>query len=246
MSYIGQQLVNALTLAGLYSLVALGVSLTFGLTRLVNFAHGEILMLGGYMTFSCMSLGVPFSLALVLAFLGTFLVGLILERSLFRFTLSKPINGFIISLGLIIVIQNAVIMFYGSEPQMISSPLKTVWSLDGVRIPSARLVVFIVAAALIAGYLAFTKYSRWGRALRACNEDREGAALLGIPTNRIIMWTFAAGSGVAGLGGGLLAAMLPISAGKGTGYCEGVRDCAGGRLGQSKWRSGGFPDRRAS
>jgi branched-chain amino acid transport system permease protein len=68
---------------------------------------------------------------------------------------------------------------------------------------------------LLAAYFAFTKWSRWGRALRACNEDREAAALLGIPTNRIIMWTFAAGSALAGLGGGLLAAILPVTVNEG-------------------------------
>src|SRR5580698_4534374 len=109
-----QQLVNSLSVASVIILIGIGITLIFGLTGIINFAHGEFLMIGGMTTWVVVSAGGHFLLGLAAAALVVGLLGFVLERTLFRFTLEQPMNGFIISLGLIVVLQHVVIRFFNS------------------------------------------------------------------------------------------------------------------------------------
>ncbi len=213
-----QQALNGLSIASVIALVAVGITMIFGLTRIVNFAHGEMLMIGGYAVWWIVAVagigGQSFELyilGLVTAVLLVGAFGFTLERVLFRATLDSPINGFIVSIGLIIILQHFVADIFTSEQQAIQKPIETIWSVGDVRVPAMRVFVIGATAALILGlYLGINK-SRWGRALRASAADRETAALMGIPVRRYIMLVFFAGSAIAGLGGALLISLFPVT-----------------------------------
>ncbi|UVK41292.1 branched-chain amino acid ABC transporter permease [Mesorhizobium sp. AR10] len=206
-----QQILNGLSIASVITLIAVGVTLIFGLTGIINFAHGEFLMVGGIVTWLAVSAGLGFPLAVVLAILAVGLMGYVLERGIFRFTLERPTNGFIVSLGLIVVLQHVVVLFWNPNQKSIPRPLTTVWDVGGVRIASVRVMVILITIAVVALSFRMITASRYGRALRASVEDRDTAALMGIPVRRYITGVFVLGSALAGLGGALLIALFPIT-----------------------------------
>ncbi|UVC09211.1 branched-chain amino acid ABC transporter permease [Rhizobium sp. TH2] len=211
MDILLQQLLNGLSIASVITLIAVGVTLIFGLTGIINFAHGEFLMVGSIVTWLAVSSGISFWIAIVLAIVAVALMGFVLERGLFQFTLTRPTNGFIVSLGLIVVLQHIVIFLYDPNQKSIPRPLVTVWEVAGVRIASVRLMVILVTVAVVAATFMMVTRSRYGRALRASVEDRDTAALMGIPVRRYITGVFVLGSALAGLGGALLIALFPIT-----------------------------------
>lgn len=211
MDILIQQLLNGLSIASVITLIAVGVTLIFGLTGIINFAHGEFLMVGSIVTWLAVSNGLSFPLALGLAIIAVAVMGFALERCLFRFTLDRPTNGFIVSLGLIVVLQHIVIFFWDPNQKSIPRPLNGIWNVGGVRIASVRVMVILVTIAVVAMTFAMVTRSRYGRALRASVEDRDTAALMGIPVRRYITGVFVLGSALAGLGGALLIALFPIT-----------------------------------
>ena len=206
-----QQILNGLSIASVITLIAVGVTLIFGLTGIINFAHGEFLMVGSIVTWLAVSGGLAFPLALLLAVVAVAAMGFVLERGLFRFTLERPTNGFIVSLGLIVVLQHIVILFWDPNQKSIPRPLSTVWDVAGVRVASVRMMVILVTIAVVALTFVMITRSRYGRALRASVEDRDTAALMGIPVRRYITGVFVFGSALAGLGGALLIALFPVT-----------------------------------
>ena len=206
-----QQILNGLSIASVITLIAVGVTLIFGLTGIINFAHGEFLMVGSIVTWIAVGQGLPFPAALVLAVLAVAIMGYALERGIFRHTLERPTNGFIVSLGLIVVLQHVVILFFDPNQKSIPRPLAQVWDVGGVRIAAVRIMVILVTIAVVALTIKMITSSRYGRALRASVEDRDTAALMGIPVRRYITGVFVLGSALAGLGGALLIALFPIT-----------------------------------
>ena len=211
MDILFQQILNGLSIASVITLIAVGVTLIFGLTGIINFAHGEFLMVGSIVTWLAVQAGLGFFIALVLAVIAVGAMGFVLERGLFRFTLMRPTNGFIVSLGLIVVLQHIVILFYDPNQKSIPRPLSGIWNVAGVRIASVRVMVILVTIAVVALTFAMVTRSRYGRALRAAVDDRDTAALMGIPVRRYITGVFVLGSALAGLGGALLIALFPIT-----------------------------------
>ena len=206
-----QQVLNGLSIASVITLIAIGVTLIFGLTGIINFAHGEFLMVGSIVTWLAVSAGWNFWLALVAAVAAVAVMGLLLERGLFRFTLDRPTNGFIVSLGLIVVLQHVVILLYDGNQKSIPHPFTGVWQVGGVRIAETRAMVIGVTIAVVALTYGAVTRSRYGRALRASVEDRDTAMLMGIPVRRYITGVFVFGSALAGLGGALLIGLFPVT-----------------------------------
>jgi branched-chain amino acid transport system permease protein len=201
-----QQLFNALMRSGVYALVALGITVIFGLTGIVKFSIGELITLGAFMTWTFMNSSLSFFIAVPLAALVVAMLSLAMERGLFRHTFAQPINGFIVSLGLILVIQNSVIEIWGTEPKSVEGPFSTtVWDVGGVRMSMQNWFVIWAAIALIVALFVGLRYTKYGRAVRACAEDREAAELMGIPVSWVIAGTFALGGSLAAIAGGLLA-----------------------------------------
>ncbi len=206
-----QELVNSLSVASVIILIGIGVTLIFGLTGIINFAHGEFLMLGGMVVWFLTGYGIGYVPALLIAVVLVGAIGFTLERGLFQFTLSRPNNGFMASLGLQIVLQHIVIRAFNSYQKSIPEPLPGVWVIGGVRIIIMRAVVVVVTAVIVAITFFAISRSRYGLALRASLADRETAALMGIPIRRYITAVFVYGSMIAGLGGALLIALFPIT-----------------------------------
>ena len=199
-----QQLFNALRISGVYALVALGITVIFGLTGIVKFSIGELLTMGAFLTFALWDNSVPYVIAVPIAALGIGGLAFMLERVAFRHTLENPINGFIVSLGLILVLQNVVIEVWGDTPRAISPLFTQIWEVGGVRMPVHDWFIIWVTVGLIVGLFAFLRISKYGRAIRACAEDRDAAALMGIPVDLVIAGTFILGGVLAATAGGLL------------------------------------------
>lgn len=206
-----QQILNSLSVASVIILIGIGITIIFGLTGIINFAHGEFLMVGGMVTWALVSSNVNFFLALLIAAGAVALLGLVLERGIFRFTLERPMNGFIVSLGLTVVLQHVVIRIWNSYQKSIPDPVGVVWQVGDVRIVAMRVVVVAITVLAVAvTFFAITR-SRYGLALRASVSDQETAALMGIPVRRYVTAVFLYGSGLAGLGGALLVSLFPIT-----------------------------------
>ena len=206
-----QQMVNGLVIASVLVLVALGITLIFGLTGIVFFAQGELLMLGGFTVWFTVDQGGNYFLGIVLAASLLLALGFFLERGLMRFTLESPLNGFIVSLGLIIALQHIVILAWGALDKGIARPISALWNVGDVHISATRVFVVGVAAVVVVLYFFVISRTRYGRALRSVAEDREIAAMMGIPVRRYITAVFVVGSATAGLGGALLLALFPVN-----------------------------------
>ena len=206
-----QQIVNGLMIGGLYALVALGISLVFGLTGMINFAHGEIVMLGGYLTFSLAQRGVPFVLALGCALLSGAALGFLLDRTAFRFTRNEPMNGLVISLGLILIFQSLVMTFYGGDPYTMDVLFPGALQTGGLSFSYQKLLTVFVTALLIFAFGYFLVRTRAGRALRALAQEREAAIYVGIPVERYVVLSMAIGSALAAVAGALFAALFSLT-----------------------------------
>jgi branched-chain amino acid transport system permease protein len=211
MDILLQQLVNSLSVASVTILIGIGITLIFGLAGIVNFAHGEFLMVGGMATWFLVGAGVNFFLALAMAAILLGAMGFAAERCLFRFTLNRPMNGFIMSIGLSVILQHMVIRVFNEFQKSISDPIGTVWSIGGVDLIAMRAVVVGITVIVVAITYFGISRSRYGMALRASVADRDTAALMGIPVRKYVTGVFIYGSMLAGLGGALMIALFPIT-----------------------------------
>jgi branched-chain amino acid transport system permease protein len=206
-----QQLVNSLSVASVTILIGIGITLIFGLAGIVNFAHGEFLMVGGMVTWFLVNAGVNFFVALFGAMILVGALGFVAERGLFRFTLDRPMNGFIMSIGLSVILQHVVIRIFNEVQKTIPDPVGQVWVVGGVNIIAMRaIVVAITAIVVMVTYFGISR-SRYGIALRASIADQDTAALMGIPVRKYVTGVFIYGSLLAGLGGALMIALFPIT-----------------------------------
>jgi branched-chain amino acid transport system permease protein len=208
-----QQLVNGVTIGAVYALIAVGLTLVFGILDVINFAHGEFYMLGAFITYSLTTaFGLDYFAALGLAVAGAALAGLLAERLTVRPLQGRPMFTVVLStLGLSIFLQNAALLFWGPSPREIDLAWGSRPVVVGpVVVSLLRLIALLAGAALIAGLTWFIRRTRWGLAMRAVARNRDAAALMGVPVRRVYALTFAMGTGLAGVAGGLLGAMFTI------------------------------------
>ena len=206
-----QQLINSLSVASVTILIGIGITLIFGLAGIVNFAHGEFLMVGGMVTWFLVNAGVNFFLALFGAMIVVGALGFVAERGLFRFTLDRPMNGFIMSIGLSVILQHVVIRVFNEVQKTIPDPVGQVWAIGGVDIIAMRAIVVAITGLVVALTYFGISRSRYGIALRASIADQDTAALMGIPVRKYVTGVFIYGSLLAGLGGALMIALFPIT-----------------------------------
>lgn len=187
--------------------LAVGLAVTLGLMNFINLAHGAFAMAGGYITVLLMNrAGVPFLVTLPLAFIGTALLGALLEPLLYRRMYAKPhLDQVLFSIGLVFMAIAAVDYFLGSMQQNIRVPawLEGRFDISWIGIGKYRLFIVVVCAALTLGLQWVLARTRFGSQLRASVDDPRVASGLGLNVNRIFLLTFAMGSGLAGLGGAL-------------------------------------------
>ena len=203
--YIAQQLVNGLILGSMYALVAIGFSMIYGIVRLINFAHGDIVMIGAFLTMGLVISGkIPFPVIIILVFVAGALMGILIERVAFRPMRGAPqVTGFITSLAISIFLQNLGILLLTAQPRNFFCPdyLQTIFNLGGVSLRAIDLAIVIIAVVLMAFLVLMVRFTRLGMAMRATAENLNVARLMGININRIIMLAFAIGSGLAGVAG---------------------------------------------
>jgi branched-chain amino acid transport system permease protein len=215
---VAQSLLFGLFVGSSYGLAAVGLSLVFGVLRMLNVAHGELLMLGGYAVFWLSTgLGLDPFLAAVAAGPLLFLLGLALHQGLFRFVErldeeAKVKNSLLISFGLTLVIQNAAQALWSADERSVSSGLVGGGAVVlGVAIPYSRLATMLLGGAVVVVVHLLLHRTTFGLAVRATAEDWEAASLAGIDVRRAYLVTFALGAGLAGVAGGLVALQYSIA-----------------------------------
>jgi branched-chain amino acid transport system permease protein len=209
-----QHLANALILGGTYALLGIGLTLVFGIMKVVNFTHGELYTFGAYMVYLFAALmGVNFFLSIALAILLGVALGALLE-----FLLLRPIRGadidttMLVMIGAWIIMQNAEQFAWSGIAKSIAAPFPaTPMVLGEVSVSWNRVFVFVVAIATIVAVNAVIQRTRLGKAMRATFQDRDTALLMGVNINRIYMATFAIGSGLAATAGALLGPVFVVT-----------------------------------
>lgn len=211
LSSLAQNLVFGLLVGGLYGLAAVGLSLVFGVTKILNVSHGELLMLGGYTGFWLFTLfGVDPFVGLPLAILLLVLLGLVLYKCIFgRMTKlgeeSKIKNTMLVGFGLGIIFQNVAQRLWTADQRGVTTEYSSkVFTLFDVRFPIVRVASFLIALFVLVALHLFLKRTYLGKAIRATVQDWEAAALLGISTDRVYLLSFVMGAGLAGLAGALV------------------------------------------
>jgi branched-chain amino acid transport system permease protein len=220
LSQLPQQLVNGITLGGVYALIALGYSMVYGILRLLNFAHGEVYMVGafiGWGVFSLLSPGEALLLhpllvilvMLVAAMVGCGLLGILIEWLAYRPLREAPrIAPLISALGVSFFLQNAVLLVMGSRYRTYQTglliPRSAGVSVLGLEISAVRILVVLVAVILMLALHSLIQRTRIGKAMRAVAQDREAAAMMGVDVDRVIVSTFFIGSALGGAAGVLV------------------------------------------
>ena len=213
------QLLNGIIVGSLYGIIALGVTLTFGLTGIVNFALGAFMMLGAYSTWYLYDVNhLPYPVAVIGAVLIVSVVGYISDLTLFRFTRGNLVNGLLVSIGLISVFEALILAAFTTTPKDLTYVMPGAFQIAGLFLPKIKVVVCLVFLAIIFGtYLALTR--TWlGRAAFAYAQNPEAAALMGIRTERLQTIVVVYSTALAGLGGGLYASMYSLEPTIGAAY----------------------------
>ena len=207
-----QTIVNATYAASYLALVAVGLALIFGVMGVINFAHGELYMLGAYSVvylYVEQEMNYFAAVAIGLIFMGV--LGAAMERGLFRPMRDNPLGGLIVSIGLLLMLQAAVAMGFGVRMEHITPPYQVVihvFGMEGVVIPLQRLFVIVAAVVLLGGLWIFLRRTRLGWAMRACAQDNEAAALQGISINQTARMAMCIGAALAGVAGALTAPLV--------------------------------------
>jgi len=216
-----QHTINGLSLGSMYALIALGYTLVFGVLKFINFAHGEIFMLGAYFGFylgnamgaSADKNGLHIFLpVLFLSMAGSALIGFLVEKLAYRPLRKAPrLNVLITAVGVSLLFQFGAQMVFGPNPRPFPTliDLQTTYSLGGVQIDAIQMVVFAVTIILMLALEFVLGRTKAGKAMRAVSHSHETAVLLGIPVDRVISLTFIIGSALAGAGGILFGLSYP-------------------------------------
>jgi branched-chain amino acid transport system permease protein len=209
-----QHLVNAVILGGTYALLGIGLTLIFGIMRVVNFTHGELYAFGAYIVyFVAAALGLGFFLGLAVAVMAGVLLGALMEIALLRPMRNADIDTvMLVMIGAWIVMQNTELLVWGGVAKAIVTPFPDAPLVIGpVSISWLRLFVLIVASMLIVASYLLIHRTKLGKAMRATFQDRETAALMGVNINGIYTATFAIGSGLAAAAGALLGPVFLVT-----------------------------------
>jgi branched-chain amino acid transport system permease protein len=208
-----QELLNGLVVGSLYALVALGLALIYGTMQVPNFAHGHLYMLGAYVAFFGVTIAhIGYWPAMLLAIVVLALVGVILERIVFRPLRNAPeVNTIIAAVGVLFFLQTLVQVVFGGDYRVLPTPYDQVQHFLGLTATRQQLLVIVAAAVLMLGLFFFLKRTLTGATIEAVAQNRAGAALVGIDTNRVSMMVFAISAALAAAAATLIASISLIS-----------------------------------
>jgi urea transport system permease protein len=225
---VAGQLFNGISVASILLLAALGLALSFGLMRVINMAHGEMLMMGGYLTYLSIAVfgkGTGFAIGLVVAFIGTALFGALLEITLIRRLYGRPLDTLLATWGVSLILQQAARSIFGpigvevTAPSWLSGTLSLGGTvLTGFSIPGVRAFIIVLAAVVLGGVGLIIARTRLGLLIRAVHENRPIAEALGANTRFVDLAVFSLGTGVAGLAGSALSLIAPVTPTVGQSY----------------------------
>ncbi len=222
---MGQVLMNGVYSGVQYALIALGLTLIFSLMNVMNFAHGQLYVLGGFVTYYVYgAMHLPFIAALAAAGLTMAVVGLLLDVLLFRRVLARSVRDestMLLAAGTALLFDSLSLIFFGEKHRGVPPVITGVLKLDcgplgNVFVPYGRLLIIGISAAIIVAFILFMKYTRQGRGLRAMAQDRDAAKLMGVNVDRYSMLGWAIAAMLAGLAGAMLVSVSGVNAGLGT------------------------------
>ena len=213
MSFINY-LINGVSLGSVYAIIALGYTMVYGIAKMLNFAHGDIIMIGSYVVFvTVSSMGLPPMLGVLLAVAACTLLGVVIERVAYKpLRSASPLAVLITAIGVSYLLQNVALLIWGADTKSFSNVI----SLPSLKLAGGSIVitgvtiVTIIGGILImAGLMLFISKTKTGQAMLAVSEDKGAAQLMGINVNKTISITFAIGSGLAAIAGVLLCSAYP-------------------------------------
>ena len=191
-------LFDGLSLGAIYAIIALGYTMVYGIAKMLNFAHGDIIMVGAYAIFVTLSMGGHVAIALVASIVVCTVVGILIEKVAYKpLRGSSPLAVLITAIGVSYFLQSIAQLVFGAKAQSVSLPSLGAIELFGTKISLSSVVTLVVGAIIMAVLTVFVKKTKTGRAMVAVSEDRGAAQLMGINVNKIIMVTFAIGSALA-------------------------------------------------
>ena len=203
-------ILNAVVWGLIMALIALGLNMIFGLLHIINMAHGALFMLGAVVAWYLIELTGSFWIALVIAPICVGVVGILIERGLLRTIEDKPITTIICTFGVMLAVQQLVLMIFGGSPRRITLPVAYRFPIFDLQYPLMRIVIALVSIGVMIGLWIFLRKTKYGLWMRAVVQDREMAVGLGIPVNKVYMWTFVLGSALAAFSGVLAAPIVSV------------------------------------
>jgi neutral amino acid transport system permease protein len=204
---LAQLFVNGISVGSIIALAAVGLTLTYGILRLSNFAHGDLMTLGAYMTLLANATGLNIWLSMALGIVATIAGVLLSEKVIWspmRAQRASSTTLIIISIGLALFIRNGIILIWGGSNQRYNLPVAEAITVAGLRVPYYNLVVVVLAVVVIAALHYLLQNTRIGKAMRAVADDIDLARVTGINVDQVIIWTWVIAGGLTALGGGML------------------------------------------
>ena len=204
-------LIGGLGLGSVYAIIALGYSMVYGIAKMLNFAHGDVIMVGAFVAyFALSSFGLPTIVALILSVVACTVLGIVVEKLAY-----KPLRGasslsvLITAIGVSYFLQNAAMLMWGTDTKIFPTILEGTLTIGELSIPYLTLLTILSCIVIMVVLTMFINKTKTGRAMRACSEDKGAASLMGINVSQIISITFAIGSGLAAIAAVLLCATYP-------------------------------------
>ena len=208
MTHFIQTLISGLSLGSIYALIALGYTMVYGIAKMLNFAHGDIIMIGAYAGIIAVAqMGLPPLIAVLLSILICALLGVLIEFLAYKpLRQAGPLAVLITAIGVSYFLQNAAQLLWGATPKNFTSlvTFQVPEFLAKFNVSAVSLVTIVACLVIMAGLMFFTGKTKMGKAMRACSEDKAAAQLMGINVNATISATFAIGSALAAIAGVLL------------------------------------------
>jgi len=204
-------LISGISLGSIYAIIALGYTMVYGIAKMLNFAHGDVIMVGGYISFCAVSyLGLPGWLSVIIAMAVCTVLGIVIEGLAYKpLRQATSLAVLITAIGVSYFLQNAALLIWGASPKVYTPIVAGQIAMGDLKVSWVTIVTVIACIIIAAGLTIFTSRTKMGKAMRACSEDKGAAQLMGINVNRTISTTFAVGSALAAIAGVLLCSFSP-------------------------------------
>jgi branched-chain amino acid transport system permease protein len=211
--------VMGLLLGGIYALISIGLNLIFGVIRIVNFAHGEVVMVSMYLTYFCVThLGIGVYTAILLVAPAMFVFGVLIQRLLIQPLQDEPMMQIFATFGLMIFLENVMLIVTRGEALGLPNATVGSVSLAGISVSGARVAAFLAVSAVAVGLQLFLHHTMMGKAIRAVTQDKRAAATMGINVKGAFLFTFGLGAAITGVAGALLTPVYTLSPTIGGGF----------------------------